>query len=391
MATGVGTADEAVVLATPGSTTLWTASDLAALTRHAGNTIPPFVLDSNARVPGFDLWDMWPVEHADGSLPRFDGAALWMVLAATVEPDPDSRHMVARIYLVTETAGRWTLHQPVFPDGFTPGDREWSGSAVLDDSASQLTVFFTAAGRRDATGPSLEQRLFEAHCRFSAAGGEFVLSDWSQPAETIVADGIDYMVANQTEGRGGEILGFRDPGFFRDSATGCAYLFFTGSCARSSSRWTGNIGVAEQAVGAADWQIQPPVFSAAGVNNELERPHMRQRDGLYYLFWSTQAKVFAEGLHAPTGLYGAVAPSPKGPFTLLNGTGLVAGTPPECPAQEYSWWVMDDLQVIGFADFPGIRDMAQIVDAAQRRAHFAGYPAPFFRIALEGATAQVVP
>ena len=75
MATGVGTADEAVVLATPGSTTLWTASDLAALTRHAGNTIPPFVLDSNARVPGFDLWDMWPVEHADGSLPRFDGAA----------------------------------------------------------------------------------------------------------------------------------------------------------------------------------------------------------------------------------------------------------------------------------------------------------------------------
>ena len=389
MVTGVGTAGEGVVLSTPDATTVWTAGDLAGLSLHSANTIPAFALDSGARVPGFDLWDMWPIEHADGRLPRFNGAALWMVLAATVEPDPDSRHMVARIYLASETRGQWTLHQPVFPDGFTPGDREWSGSAVLDDSGTRLTVYFTAAGRRDVPGPSLEQRLFEASCSFAATDSGFDLSDWSEPAETVVADGIDYMVANQTEGRGGEILGFRDPGYFRDPVTDRAYLFFTGSCARSPSRWTGNIGVAEQ--DAADtWQILPPVFSATGVNNELERPHMRVRDGMYYLFWSTQAKVFAEGLLAPTGLYGAVAPLPLGPFTLLNGTGLVAGTPPECPAQEYSWWVMDDLQVVGFADYPGIADMAQITDAEQRRAHFAGYPAPFFRIALEGATARVI-
>jgi len=390
MVTGVGTTDEAVVFATSDAPTAWTAGDLATLMRDPANTIPAFALDSSARVPGFDLWDMWPVEHEDGRLPRFDGAALWMVLAATVEPDPDSRHMVARIYLASERHGRWTLHQPVFPEGFTPGDREWSGSAVLDDTGTRLTVHFTAAGRRNVPGPSLEQRLFEASCSFAASDGGFILSDWSAPQETVVADGIDYQVANQTEGRGGEILGFRDPGYFRDAATGRAYLFFTGSCARSSSRWTGNIGVAQRDDAGGAWRMLPPVLSAAGVNNELERPHMRQRGGTYYLFWSTQAKVFAEGIVAPTGLYGAVAPSPLGPFTLLNGTGLVAGTPPECPAQEYSWWVLDDLQVIGFADFPGIRDMGLIVDAAQRRAHFAGYPAPFFRIALDGATARVV-
>jgi levansucrase len=51
---------------------------------------------------------------------------------------------------------------------------------------------------------------------------------------------------------------------------------------------------------------------------------------------------------------------------------------------------MNDLQVIGFADYPGIGDMASITEASQRRAHFAGYPAPFFRIALDGATSRVV-
>ncbi|QCI95891.1 glycoside hydrolase family 68 protein [Novosphingobium sp. EMRT-2] len=372
--------------------TLWTAADLSSLARTPDNTIPAFTLDETARAPGFDLWDMWPVERADGSLPRFDGAALWMVLTAPAGEDPDARHAIARIHLASEKGGRWTLHQPVFPDGFTPGDREWSGSAVLDEAAGLLTVYFTAAGRRGVTPPSLEQRLFAAQCGFEALDGTFALSCWSGLTEVIIADDRHYRVANQTEGRAGEILGFRDPGFFRDPRGGGDFLFFTGSCARSSSRWTGVIGVATAREGATSgWTLLPPVLNAAGLNNELERPHMRAVDGLYYLFWSTQGKVFAEdGAAGPTGLYGAVAPTPLGPFTLLNGTGLVASVPEQCPAQEYSWWVMNDLQVIGFADYPGIDDMASITEASQRRAHFAGYPAPFFRVALDGATSRVI-
>ncbi|WP_162896296.1 glycoside hydrolase family 68 protein [Novosphingobium sp. THN1] len=392
MATTVSDTGKRVAQASGSAPTTWSGVDLVGLTLTEANTIPAFAPRPGARIAGFDLWDMWPVEQADGSLPRFDGAALWMVLTAPTQPDPDARHVLARIHLVSERDGQWTLHQPVFPEGFTPGDREWSGSAVLDEAQERLTVYFTAAGRRGSAVVTLEQRLFEANCRFQASEGSFTLSDWSNPVESVVADGNDYMVANQITGIGGEIFGFRDPGFFRDPASGRTFLFLTGSCARSSSQWTGVIGVAEaERAAASGWRLLPPVLSAAGLNNELERPHMRVVAGRYYLFWSTQRKVFAAGgPSGPTGLYGAVADGPLGPYTLLNGSGLVAGNPVQAPAQEYSWWVMDDLQVVGFADFPGIADPAAITTADQRRAGFAGHPAPFFRIALDGATSRVI-
>lgn len=372
--------------------TQWSAPDLEALVLSEDNTIPAFSLDRRLRLGTFDLWDMWPVERADGTLPRFDGAALWMVLTAPASDDPDDRHALARIRLLSERNGSWSLHQPVFPDGFTPGSREWSGSAVLDESAETLTVYFTAAGRRQSAAVTLEQRLFQAQCRFSARQEEITLSEWSAPVESVIADGIDYAVANQTAGTGGEILGFRDPGFFRDPATGHSFLFFTGSCARSPARWSGVIGVAEADKSApSGWRLLPPILTAAGFNNELERPHMRMVDGRYYLFWSTQRKVFAAGgPSGPTGLYGAVGDSPLGPFALLNESGLVAANPAQAPAQEYSWWVLDDLQVIGFADFPGVEHPAAIGTAGQRRSAFAGYPAPFFRIALDGLCSRVI-
>lgn len=390
--TGITEQEAALLPVMRTSVCRWTAADASAHVSGHNNVIPPFLLDPSARPANFDLWDMWPVERSDGTLPLFDGRALWMVLAAPAGADPDDRHGIARIHLATERAGQWTLHQPVFPDGFTPGNREWSGTALLADDHARLTVYFTAAGRRGNAGQSFEQRLFEAHCRFAVEDDAFRLSQWSAPVESVVADGVHYRIANQTEGRPGEILGFRDPGFFRDPQTGTAYLFFTGSCAQSTSRWTGVIGVAQACdTAAVQWSLLPPVLSAVGLNNELERPHMRLFGGHYYLFWSTQQKVFApDGRGGMTGLYGAVASSPLGPFTLLNGSGLVAGTPPQAPAQEYSWWVLDDMRVIGFADFPGIADMDMIDDATQRRAHFAGYPAPFFRIGLNGASAWVV-
>jgi levansucrase len=392
MATTVSDTGRRVAPASGSAPTTWLRDHLVGLTLTEANTIPAFPAMPDARIAGFDLWDMWPVEQADGRLPRFDGAALWMVLTAAAQPDPDDRHALARIHLASERNGQWTLHQPVFPDGFTPGDREWSGSAVLDEARECLTVYFTAAGRRGSRTATLEQRLFEARCRFRANEGSFTLSDWSAPVESVVADGSDYMVADQITGTGGEILGFRDPGFFRDPASGRNFLFLTGSCARSSSRWTGVIGVAEaDSAAPSGWRLLPPVLNAAGLNNELERPHMRVVAGRYYLFWSTQRKVFAAGgPSGPTGLYGAVAEGPLGPYKLLNGSGLVAGNPEQAPAQEYSWWVLDDLQVIGFADFPGIADPAAITTTEQRRAGFAGHPAPFFRIALDAATSRVV-
>jgi levansucrase len=200
------------------------------------------------------------------------------------------------------------------------------------------------------------------------------------------------MLVNQREGKPGFIKGFRDPAHFRDPRDGASYLLFTGSLKQSASAFNACIGIARATDDTlTNWTILPPIVTADGLNNEQERPVMIHRDGRYYLFWSTQRKVFApDGPSGPNGLYGMVADAVTGPYEPLNGTGLVAGNPEDLPYQSYSWWVDQDLNVSGFADLPGVAPGGQVDDAAWRRNHFAGTPAPLFRIAMDGVQAWVV-
>ena len=107
---------------------------------------------------------------------------------------------------------------------------------------------------------------------------------------------------------------------------------------------------------------------------------MLVRDGLYYLFWSTQSSVFdPAGPVGPTGLYGMTSPSPLGPFRPLNDTGLVLANPRARPMQAYSWLVLADGRVASFVD--------QELDAGPP---FGGTLAPMLRIAIERASARIV-
>ncbi|MHA6720215.1 glycoside hydrolase family 68 protein [Sphingomonas sp. RS6] len=375
----------------PCETRQWTGTGLCRNAIPAEQRIPPFALAPECRIDGLDLWDMWPVEQADGAPARIGGAAIWLALTAPLEEDPEARHAHARIRLVSELDGGWRVHDPALPEGLSAGSREWSGSALFDPASETVTLFYTAAGRRGEPAVSFEQRLFQLRFHLSLDGDAPIASDWRDHRESLVADGIRYMVVDQRDGGAGTIKALRDPAFFRDPADGRDYLFFTGSRAGSDSPWNGVIGVAVTGEdGLADWRLLSPVVSADGVNNELERPHMRHIAGRYYLFWSTQAKVFApDGPVGPTGLYGMVAASPLGPFEPLNGTGLVAANPPDAPYQAYSWWVMDDLRVTSFVDLPAVLTMDEVTETAMRRARFGGYPAPWFRLVLDGARTRI--
>lgn len=381
------------VLPSEVSTTIWSPADVARIDAARAPAIPLIGrADVRDLLPGVDLWDMWPVQLVDGATARFDGWTLWLVLSAPRAPDPESRHQCARIRLMSQKDADWRDCGLLLPDDANPGSREWAGSALYDPAAQRLTLFYTAAGFRGETRTTVAQRLFQMWATLSVRDGVARASDWCGPTETIKSDGRHYEIVGAVEGAPGAIKGFRDPAHFRDPVTGHDYLYFTSSLAGSSSDWNGVIGVARSTTGRHDgWALLPPVLSADGLNNELERPIMMARDGLYYLFWSTQRKVFAaNGPSGPNGLYGAVGPSALGPFTPLNGTGLVAANPPEAPFQSYSWWVTQDLTVHGFADLVGVTSAADIQDdPAWRRAHFAGGPAPAFRLLLDGDRATV--
>ena len=374
------------------TTTPWATSFAAPARLSSAHTITQISNgDISKAVDKIDLWDSWPIQNADGSTARIAGREFWMALAAPYHPDTKYRHHHARIRLLERQSAGWVDHGNLLPDGFSPGSREWAGSAVYDDAAEMLTLYFTAAGRRGEEAPTFEQRIFMTAGDVSL-NGDALFSNWSELVEVLQADDDIYLKVDQTEGEPGKIKAFRDPAFFKDPEDGQEYLLFTGSLKQSESDFNGAIGIAKaSANGALSWSLLPPLITADHLNNELERPHVIARDGLYYLFWSTQSTTFApDGPVGPNGLYGMVADHLRGPYRPLNGTGLVAANPPEEPLQAYSWLVLDNLEVASFIDYWGLKGQSVDDNPELARAQFGGTFAPFFKLKLDGDCAEII-
>lgn len=363
----------------------WTEAQLRLLDRVRHDAAPLIRGEQIVRVsPDLDIWDAWPIQNADGTPAVFaDGITLWMALGAPQFADPDERHSHARIHLLARSAAGWTHLGPALADGFSPGSREWSGSALLASDRTTLTLFFTATGRRGEATPSFEQRLFRAEATLERTDGSYRLIEWRALREIIARDPAYYMASDAGAGAVGTIKAYRDPAYFRDPADGSHHIFFAASLAGSSSAFNGAVGSAVALDDSLErWLIQPPVISADTLNNELERPHAIFHQGRYYLFWSTQRHVFnPDGMVGPTGLYGMVSERLSGGWRPLNGTGLVFANPAEAPKQAYSWLVLPDLDVASFVDAWG----SDGADANARR--FGATFAPMLRLRLDGDTA----
>lgn len=365
----------------------WTAAHLASIAHGPVRAAPLIAHGDVPRVtPGIDLWDHWPVLEADGRLAEIADGLLVIALSAPTLPDPEARHAVARLRLLHRRGDGWRDLGPLLPDGVNPGSREWAGSAVVDPEHRRLTLYFTAAGVRGEHDPSFEQRLVATSAGLHIDGRRIDLLGWTVPEILVRPDGVHYETEMRGGGRAGSIKAFRDPYFFRCPADGGDHILFAASRAGSPSDWNGLVGAAERTDGG--WSLLPPVIDADAVNNELERPHAITHADLVYLFWSTQAKVFAPGLTAPTGLYGAVAERLRGPWRPLNGHGLVFANPFDAPAQAYSWQVLPDLRVWSFADRIGSgRDATGRPSAPDR---FVGAPAPPLQLRLLDERADLV-
>jgi len=366
---------------------IWSGDDALAISRQSISFTPLIQEADIFRIAeDLDIWDAWPVQNDDGYPSEIrSGETLWMALGSPRFDDPDERHGHARIHLLRRVYDRWHHLGPVMPDGFSPGSREWSGSALLHPDQRTLTLFFTATGRRGEADLTFEQRLFSAQATLSGDGEACAFSHWRDLQEIVTRDPALYMGGDEGTGKIGTIKAFRDPAYFRDPADGKRFLFFAGSRAATIAEFNGVIGAIEaRPMGKPDWQLQPPLVDATDVNNELERPHVVHHDGSYYLFWSTQSHVFApKYASAPTGLYGMVATSLDGPWVPLNATGLVFGNPEAAPRQAYSWLVLPDLSVISFVD-----DWGRERHAEGRR-RFGATFAPTLHLRLSGAEAML--
>ncbi|MBA4306855.1 MAG: glycoside hydrolase 68 family protein [Sphingopyxis sp.] len=372
----------------------WTVEHVAGI---AQGPLPeaPFISaqDVVSVVPDQDLWDLWPLQNADGTVAKIEGGELWMVLSAPRLPDPGLRHDIARTRLLFRKGGEWMDCGLLFPDDLNPGTREWSGSARFNVETGQVTAYFTAAGRRSDPTPSFEQRLFQTTGQLDLSGNRPSITSWTVADPIVVNDGSLYVDVAVDQGVPGNIKGFRDPYWFCDPADGNAYILFTGSQPDSQSNHNGVVGlaVAHSAMGENGFRLLPPIITADGLCNEMERPHLVLKDGLYYLFWSSQNSVFApDGPKGPSGLYGMVAPSLTGPYTPLNGTGLVIANPAAEPRQAYCWQVLDTLEVYSFVDHWGLEGRDIFAEPRLQRDQFGGTIAPVLKIAIYGNTTQLL-
>ncbi len=377
--------------------TKWAPEHVAAI---AGAAMPEQAIITAKDVPSFApdlfLWDIWPVQTDDGSVADIGGGStLWVMLSALRGANPDTRHDVARMRLIQRTVDGWRDCGHLLPDDFSPGSREWSGSTRLDPKTGVITLWFTATGHAGLPPRDFEQRLFHVSGQLDVTGDCPAVRGWGRLVQSIIHDGARYADLTIDQGVPGRIKGFRDPYWFRDPQDGQGYLLFTGSKSRAASQsdYDGVIGIAaaNDSEGLKPFHLLPPIIDADGLSNELERPHVIVQNAQYYLFWSTQQAVFAPGGPVgPTALYGMVGPSLFGPFTLLNGTGLVMANPAAEPRQAYAWQVLPSLEVISFVDLWGLQGRDPSTDPALKAQQFGGTVAPFARIALDGATSRIV-
>ncbi len=366
-------------------TTAWTAAHVTAI---ADQPLPAPGLIGEAEaariLPDLLLWDMWPLQQADGSMAQVNGGTVWMVLAAPDRGDPALRHFEAKIRLLHLDAAGWHDLGDLLPPGLGDHEREWSGSAVLE--GDRVTLYFTAAGLAKRPG-GYQQRLVETTGTLHSDGR---ITGWTPVREIFAADGAMYLVADRHDGAPGTVKAFRDPAFFIDPADGARYIVFTATLATSTAAFNGAIGLARQDA-EGSWQLLPPIMHADTLNNELERAQIVAHQGQYYVFWSTQRSVFApDGPSGPTGFYGMVAEQLCGPWRPLNGTGLVIANPDAEPMQAFSWFASAELLVCSFVDHWGLKGRDPAENAFVSAETFGATPAPMVRIALDGDTSRIV-
>ena len=311
------------------------------------------------------------MQEEDGSTTVVHGAELWMALAAPAVGDPEERHDHARIRLLARTTGQWHDLGDVFADGASAGSREWSGSAVRRPDGT-VSVFYTAAGMRGESRPTFRQRVAEARPRLLDGVARL---ERDVEHRVVLQANDPYLPANEIDGGPGRIRAFRDPGWFRDPADGREYLLVAASVP-GRDHFMGAVALAVAT--RSGWALRPPLLVADGVNHEIERPHVVVHQGRYYLFFCTSRQGFHRAAHAPTGLYGFVAPALAGPYEPLNGSGLVIQNPSAQPDQAYAWLVLPDLSVESFVNYlPADRG-----DPETARARFGGTVAPTLHLDL---------
>ncbi len=254
------------------------------------------------------LWDSW-------FLPLAEGYRVYH-LDAPLDSDPESRHDRAQIRTaVSQDIVHWNdegLCLPSGPDGAWDDGPIWTGSTLLE--ADRYALFYTARNQRD--GPL--QRIGLALSKDGV--------HWDRSNKPLLeADTRWY----ETDEPSPVYRAFRDPFVLWQDELQRYLMYFTAKTRDGDPTYRGCIGLATAPALEGPWEQEAPVL-APGHFAEMECPQVLERDGQWYLFFTTKASNYSASWAAhvgssQTGLHGYRGPSPRGPFQPIRGHAVIAG------------------------------------------------------------------
>lgn len=412
-----------LLLGTAGS---WTPEDIEDLSIDESNSIPVIdqTLAQNRVFEDYWAWDWWPVRTRSGEVAEIDGYQIAIALTAPADILPGKRHDIAthRYGLSSDGGQTWELGGEVFGSEDPLGSRQWAGSAMYDEDQNKLYAFYTIAGEtgdpveeaaasqepdeESEPGPSggpirpgisYRQQMGLATADVVTGDDGVGFENWTDHEVLFSGNDTDLYAATEgTAGGAGSIDAFRDPWLYQDPDTGEEYVLFTATMPRAECDGDGVVGIARATSDdLRSFEILPPLLDGHCVNNELERPHIIDRNGETYLLFTTHAHTFRDGTSGPEGYYGFVAPDLFGPYEPLNGTGLVLANPDNQPYQAYSWMGLPNGLVTSFFQYFDLPDGVELSYVGSQQPefqleHFGGTFAPTLALEFDGATTNLV-
>ena len=258
-------------------TATWRLQDAFKIRPQANTTAPTIDGVSLPRggsvtIPGYYVWDTWPLVGTDNQLARVDGYYVMFMLSVpnTLNGQvllPGKRHDIATIrYVYSKDGVSWKDGGYAFenPAGLNPhvvlGSRNWAGSAMLKDG--QVYLYYTATGvEGERTTPQSVPRQLTVPLAAPDTAG---ISPQSSCAYGCTVDGISFrqrlalavgtmkgdasgvkiagafahrivleadgkLYQTEAQSKGSIIYSFRDPWIFKDPKDGNFYMLFEGN------------------------------------------------------------------------------------------------------------------------------------------------------------------
>lgn len=338
-------------------TTLWTAAQVQSMQLSADKSVPVITeLPRPKTMPGYWIWDTWPVLTRDNVPARINGHYVLISLTAPDSILPGKRHDIAKYrYLISTDGKSWRDMGNLFVEGAALGSRQWAGSTIYDAATRKLTVFYTATGERGETRLSYTQRMAMSSATLVTGMDTTVRFGQWAPHKVILTPDLKYYAQSTGTDTKGIVFAFRDPSYFRDPKDGKSYLTFTGRIHDAADQtYNGNVGIAiAKNADLTEWELMKPIIAAPDVNAELERPIVTVLDNRYYIVISTHPFTFKPPLTGPEGMYGWTSTSLFGPWVPMNGSALMLHNPASNPDQTYSYQLLQDRSVLSFINFIG--------------------------------------